>query len=299
MKKRVEERIEAFIEYLQNEKRTSENTRLSYKRDLDKLGRFLQTEGVCSVEEITKSHLESFVADLNKQDFKAATVSRHVASIKAFYHFLCERRIVTKDIAEGLIAPKIEKKLPEILSMEEAERLLEQPSGDTPKELRDKAMLELLYATGIRVTELITLKLTDINLQSSYIDCRDSNRERTVPFGRRAMNALTGYLYQGRAVLVGDHDCKEVFVNCSGQPMSRQGFWKLLKHYAAEAGIQKKITPHMIRHSFAAHLVENGADLKSVQEMMGHSDISTTQIYAQISTNHMREVYAKAHPRAK
>ena len=181
--------------------------------------------------------------------------------------------------------------------MEEVIKLLEQPSGNSPKEIRDKAMLELLYATGIRVTELITLKLTDINLQMGFIICRDAAKERVVPFGKEARNALIRYLDGTREKMMEDPACEYLFANCSGQPMSRQGFWKLIKHYAKKAGITADITPHTLRHSFAAHLVENGADLRSVQEMLGHSDISTTQIYANMNHNRIREVYAKAHPR--
>lgn len=202
-----------------------------------------------------------------------------------------------EDIADKLKAPKIEKKAPEIMSPDEVVRLLEQPSGNSPKEIRDKAMLELLYATGIRVTELITLNLSDVNMQMSFILCRDRNKERIIPFGAAAKNAMARYLDGTREEMLENKKSEVLFANCSGQPMSRQGFWKLIKHYAKKADIQADITPHTLRHSFAAHLVENGADLRSVQEMLGHSDISTTQIYANLNHNHIREVYAKAHPR--
>lgn len=294
----MNEKIDAFMTYLHNVKNASENTRLSYRRDLYRLEEFLAKKGICDIVEIQADCLQEYVRSLKEQNFKAATISRHIASVKAFFHFLYEEHIVKENVADGLKAPKIEKKLPEIMTMEEAERLLEQPAGETPKELRDKAMLELLYATGIRVTELITLKQKDINLKLGYIVCRDGSRERIVPFGQKALEALLKYLHKGRHMLTGENDREEVFVNCSGMPMSRQGFWKLIKYYAGKAGIKAEITPHTLRHSFAAHLVENGADLKSVQEMMGHSDISTTQRYAAIHKNHMRMVYAKAHPRA-
>lgn len=292
----MEKAIDAFISYLHNIKRTSENTELSYRRDLNKLRAFLAERGIEEVSAIREEELLLFVKELEKQ-FKAATVSRHIASIKAFYHYLCKEQLVGEDVAQSLHAPKIEKKLPEIMTMDEAASLLDQPAGDTPKELRDKAMLELLYATGIRVTELITLKLSDINLKLGYIVCQDGSRERMIPFGNKAKAALQHYLESGREALLQDHETDVLFVNCSGQPMSRQGFWKLIKSYARQAGIQSEITPHTLRHSFAAHLVENGADLRSVQEMMGHSDISTTQIYVTLTQNHLREVYAKSHPR--
>jgi integrase/recombinase XerD len=234
---------------------------------------------------------------LGENHFAAATISRNVASIKAFFHYLYKEGIVEKDVSDGLKAPKIEKKMPEILTTEEVIWLLEQPKGDTPKEIRDKAMLELLYATGIRVTELITLKVSDVNMQMGFIICRDGSKERVIPFGAAAKRAMIQYLEKARNVMLLDLHSDILFVNCSGQPMSRQGFWKLIKYYAKKAGIVTDITPHTLRHSFAAHLVENGADLRSVQEMLGHSDISTTQVYAAMTHNRIREVYAKAHPR--
>lgn len=293
----MEKAMEAFISYLHNVKVTSENTVMSYQRDLNKLRKFLETRQIVNTEDIRYEDLLDFVEELKEQQYKAATISRHIASMKAFYHYLVKERWVDADISENLRAPKIEKKLPEIMSMEEAVSLLEQPGGSSPKEIRDRAMLELLYATGIRVTELITLKVTDVSLQMGFIICRDGIKERVIPFGNKAKNALFRYLETGREALLQHSDNDVLFVNCSGQPMSRQGFWKLIKFYARKAGIESEITPHTLRHSFAAHLVENGADLRSVQEMLGHSDISTTQVYAVLNQNHLREIYAKAHPR--
>ena len=295
--KYMEQAIDAFIIYLHNIKKTSYNTEMSYRRDLNKLRTFLALRNIENVDDICEEDLQDFVKELERQEFKAATVSRHIASIKAFYHFLCKEQMVETDLAEALHAPKVEKKLPEIMTVEEAVSLLDQPTSDTPKGMRDKAMLELLYATGIRVTELISLRLSDVNLKMGYIICRDGNKERMIPYGNQAKQAVAQYLQSARNALLQDYATDILFVNCSGQPMSRQGFWKLIKSYARQAGIQTEITPHTLRHSFAAHLVENGADLRSVQEMLGHSDISTTQIYATLSQNHLREVYAKAHPR--
>lgn len=295
--KYMEQAIDAFIIYLHNIKKTSNNTEMSYRRDLNKLRTFLALRNIENVDDICEEDLQDFVKELERQEFKAATVSRHIASIKAFYHFLCKEQMVETDLAEALHAPKVEKKLPEIMTVEEAVSLLDQPTSDTPKGMRDKAMLELLYATGIRVTELISLRLSDVNLKMGYIICRDGNKERMIPYGNQAKQAVAQYLQSARNGLLQDYATDILFVNCSGQPMSRQGFWKLIKSYARQAGIQTEITPHTLRHSFAAHLVENGADLRSVQEMLGHSDISTTQIYATLSQNHLREVYAKAHPR--
>lgn len=293
----MEHAIEAFMAYLHNIKKTSENTRLSYQRDLGKLQAFLRDRKVVSVQDISQTNLNSYVLYLEKNKFAPATISRNIASIKAFYHFLFKEHWVEEDISEFLKAPKVEKKIPEIMTVAEVDRLLEQPLGASPKEIRDKAMLELLYATGIRVSELVTLKAVDINLKMGFVICRDNGKERVIPFGNTARNAVMRYLEHAREALLTASEEEVLFVNCSGRPMSRQGFWKLLKSYAAKAGIASEITPHTLRHSFAAHLVENGADLHSVQEMLGHSDISTTQIYANINHNRIREVYAKAHPR--
>lgn len=294
---RMDTEINAFIIYLHNVKKTSENTELSYRRDLMKVRNYMEEQGIADVAKITSTNLNSYILYLEKNKFSAATISRNIASLKAFYHYMFKEGIVSEDVAETLHAPKIEKKMPEILSTEEVVRLLEQPSGSSPKEIRDKAMLELLYATGIRVTELINLKVGDVNLQMGYLMCRDGGKERVIPFGNEAKTALLRYLEGTRAAMISDPDSVYLFANCSGKPMSRQGFWKLIKFYAKKAGIVADITPHTLRHSFAAHLVENGADLRSVQEMLGHSDISTTQIYANSNHNRIREVYAKAHPR--
>ena len=293
----MEKEIKAFITYLHNVKGTSMNTEMSYKRDLEKVKHFMESRGIHQTAGVSGQDLEAYVKYLQDNQFAAATVSRNIASLKAFYHYMVQGGIVAEDISEQLKAPKIEKKIPEIMSPDEVVRLLEQPSGNSPKEIRDKAMLELLYATGIRVTELITLKLSDINMPMSFILCRDRSKERVIPFGTEAKNALTRYLDGTRDEMLENKASDVLFANCSGQPMSRQGFWKLIKYYAKKADIKADITPHTLRHSFAAHLVENGADLRSVQEMLGHSDISTTQIYANLNHNHIREVYAKAHPR--
>lgn len=293
----MEQAIDRFIEYLHNVKNTSTNTELSYRRDLKKVIAFFDSKGLTRLVDVKEEDLRDYMTSMDEQHFAAATVSRNIASIKAFFHFLFQEKMIAKDISENLKAPKIEKKLPEILTTEEVVKLLEQPSGDSPKEIRDRAMLELLYATGIRVTELITLKVSEVNLPMSFIICKDAHKERVIPFGMAAKNALVKYLTQARDKMIEDKSSDILFANCSGSAMSRQGFWKLIKHYAKKAGITADITPHTLRHSFAAHLVENGADLRSVQEMLGHSDISTTQIYAHLNHNRIREVYAKAHPR--
>ncbi len=293
----MEQAIDQFVAYLHNIKETSTNTELSYRRDLKKVIAFLRARNLTDWVDVKEEDLKDYIASMGEQHFAAATISRNIASIKALFHFMAQEGIVKKDITDGLKAPKIEKKMPEILTMDEVIRLLEQPSGNSHKEIRDKAMLELLYATGIRVTELITLKVSDVNLPMSFIICRDAHKERVIPFGKAAKEALVRYLTEAREQMIEDKSSDILFCNFSGAPMSRQGFWKLIKFYAKKAGITADITPHTLRHSFAAHLVENGADLRSVQEMLGHSDISTTQIYANMNHNRIREVYAKAHPR--
>ncbi|MBQ3105815.1 MAG: site-specific tyrosine recombinase XerD [Lachnospiraceae bacterium] len=289
--------IDAFVLYLHNIKKVSYNTETSYRRDLCKLAAFLGEKHIRRAGQITPRDLEAYLSYLQENQFAPSTISRSVAVVKSWFSYMVKEGIVQEDAAEELKAPRIEKRIPEILTMDEVARLLEQPVGKSPKELRDKAMLELLYATGIRVTELITLTLSRLNLTMNYIICKDGSRERMIPFGSKAREALVDYLEHSRKMMLSDSASDLLFVNCSGGIMSRQGFWKLVKHYAGKAGIKAEITPHTLRHSFAAHLVENGADLKSVQEMLGHSDISTTQIYLNLNHNRLREVYARAHPR--
>lgn len=293
----MEQAINEFITYLHNVKKASANTEQSYKRDLKKLDLYLAANNVNDVSNVNDRILKAYIDELTESGAKPSTISRSIASIKAFFHYQYSQEKIAKDPSLLLKAPKIEKKFPEILTTDEVVKLLEQPKGDTPKDIRDKAMLELLYATGIRVTELINLEVDDVNLKMSYLLCSEGSKERIIPFGAAAKEALARYLKSGREAMVSDKSSKLLFANCSGQHMSRQGFWKLIKYYAKKAGIDADITPHTLRHSFAAHLVENGADLRSVQEMLGHSDISTTQIYASMNHNHIREVYTRAHPR--
>lgn len=293
----MREEIERFENHLRMVKHSSDNTIAAYIRDLVKLEKFLKEQGKDSIDEITATNLTTYVLYLERQGLSSATISRSTASIRAFFMYLLRQGRIAQDPSEQLKPPKVEKRVPETLTVEEVNLLLEQPSGDSPKELRDKAMLELLYATGIRVSELITLKVRDINLRMSYICCHDDGKERVIPFESVAKDALIVYMDKARDSMCGDTEY--LFSNCQGSAMTRQGFWKIIKHYAAKAGIDKDITPHMIRHSFATHLVNNGADLKAVQEMLGHSDISTTQIYMKKNPTRLKEVYDHAHPRAK
>jgi len=294
----MDDYITGFVEYLEYVKKSSKNTILSYQRDLGKFSYYVESNKMTDIEKMTSTNLNSYILMMEKENFATSTISRNIATLKAFFNYLYKQGVIGDDPAEKLKAPRIEKKAPEILSIEEITLLLNQPDGSSNKEIRDKSMLELLYATGIRVSELISLKVSDVNIQSAYLRCNAGTRERIIPFGSMAKTALKKYLKYVRSAMVTSEDEVILFVNCSGKPMSRQGFWKVLKQYARKAGIESDITPHTLRHSFAAHLVENGADLKAVQEMLGHSDVSTTQIYAKITHNRIKDVYAKTHPRA-
>lgn len=296
-KKYMETAIQDFINYLHKTKKTSRNTEISYLRDLKKMICFLESHDVEDVSGVTSTQLESYILHMEKEKFASSTVSRSVASIRAFFQYLYREGKISKDISGELKPPKVEKKTPEILTVEEVDLLLAQPDVDTPKGIRDRAMMELLYATGMRVSELIHLKLSHINLSLGYVTCNESGKERIIPFGGVCKKALNNYLNKAREIFLHGKETDILFTNCSGSTMSRQGFWKVLKGYAASAGIVGDITPHTLRHSFAAHMLQNGADIKSVQEMLGHSDISTTQIYLSLNVNKMRDVYMKAHPR--
>lgn len=293
----MEDAIQSFIEYLHKNKQTSQNTEVSYRRDLRKLASFLETHGVEEFREATQTNLDAFVLYMEKNNFASSTISRNVASVRALYQYLFREHMISDNPAENLRPPRVEKKIPEILSIEEVDKLLRQPDLETPKGMRDKAMLELLYATGMRVSELIHLGMGDVNLTMGYITCQEGGKERIIPINHASRKALKRYFEKARQLLVKDTGTDSLFTNCSGYAMSRQGFWKMLKGYAKAAGIKGDITPHTLRHSFAAHLLQNGADIKSVQEMLGHSDISTTQVYLHLNTNKIRDVYMNAHPR--
>ncbi len=293
----MENAIQDFINYLHRTKKASRNTEVSYRRDLRKMAQFLANERVDEVSGVTPTQLEAYILYIERENFASSTVSRSVASIRAFFQYLFREGLIREDISEELHPPRVEKKTPEILSVEEVDLLLAQPDTKTPKGLRDRAMLELLYASGMRVSELVHVRLSDINLLLGYVTCRESGKERNIPFGNICKKALSRYLQEARESFLEGKDTDIFFTNCSGGTMSRQGFWKMLKGYAASAGITGDITPHTLRHSFAAHMLQNGADIKSVQEMMGHSDISTTQVYVSLNANKMRDVYMKTHPR--
>lgn len=272
--------IESFIRHLQDVKKMSHNTVLSYQRDLLQMEVYLSGKGITEAGKVTKTSLNSYILYLEKEGKATTTISRMLASMKAFFYYEFSEGKIKRNPVEMVRAPKIEKKAPVILTVETVSSLLKQPVGRTPKEIRDKAMLELLYATGMRVTELVSLHLKDVNLNIGFITCHDGEKDRTIPFSRVAKAALLDYMEHARAALTKKGDSEWLFVNCSGGQMSRQGFWKIIKYYGDKAGIHEDITPHTLRHSFAAHLIGGGADMKAVQIILGHSDVATTQMYA-------------------
>lgn len=291
--------INEFINYLSVERGLAMNTLESYGRDLRQYSQCLESDSA-TLDSATRQTIVNYLLYLQKQGKATATIARRLAALKAFYQFLVRQKYVESDPTANLESPKLEKRLPKVLSVREVELLLQQPNPSQPAGLRDRAMLELLYATGIRVSELVALDLPDLNLDLGYIRCRGrGSRERLVPVGSLAQRSLREYLESGRSRLVKDPAEQALFVNHHGKRLTRQGFWKIVKRYADDARIEKEITPHTLRHSFATHLLENGADLRSVQEMLGHADISTTQIYNQLALKgRIREVYARTHPRA-
>lgn len=280
---------------------TAYNTRISYERDLYRLTDYLASLHITKISqpELNETVIQAYLRQMESERKRPSTIARSAASIRSFFRYLEQDGSIKNNPAAQLKIPKVEKDAPHILTPDEVVRLLRQPQGDTPKAVRDRAMLELLYATGIRVSELVEIQVDDINLTMEYLLCSRSARERVIPFGRMAKKSLSDYLEKARPALVTDPSCTTLFTNLSGQKMSRQGFWKLVRQYAQEAGIDGEITPHTLRHSFAAHLVNNGADLYAVQEMMGYSDLSATQIYAKMHHSSVREVYKKTHPREK
>lgn len=240
---------------------------------------YLEGQGIYEASKVTKTCLNSYILYLERQGKATTTISRVLASIKAFFHYEFGEGKIRRDPAELLKTPKIEKKPPVILTVKEVDAFLQQPDGSSAKEIRDKAMLELLYATGIRVSELIGLQVDDVNLTVGFITCRDGQKERMIPFGKTATQSLRRYLSDARGKLLKGVESEWLFTNCSGKPMSRQGFWKIVKFYGEKAGIREDITPHTLRHSFAAHLISSGADIQAVQTMLGHADLATTQMY--------------------
>ncbi len=294
----LEELLENYESYLRNEKQASQNTLSSYMRDLRQFALWLDEHGPEDARKVKQATVTEYVDWMTSKGKSAATVTRSIASIKSFYMYLQGRGEVKANPAKGIATQKVERKFPEILTSREVELFLEQPQCVDAKGYRDHAMLELLYATGIRVSELISLDEKDVNLSAGFIRCESKGKERIIPLYAAAIKALSDYMKDVRPQLIADPEETALFVNMNGERMSRQGFWKIVKHYQEMAQINKEITPHTLRHSFAVHLLENGADLRSIQEMLGHADISSTQIYTHVVKKQLKDVYQRAHPRA-
>ena len=275
----MDEELIRFSSFLKNERQMAKNTLVSYERDLRQMVSWMAGRGVTESEKVTETLLASYVLWLERQGKATTTISRVVASMKSFFAYEQKQGIIEISPAEGIKAPKVEKKAPTIMTAEEVEAFLAQTRGKTLKKIRDRAMMELLCATGLRVSEIIDLKVQDLNFQIGYVICRDEDRERAIPFGREAQDALLTYLSEGREKLLKSGNTDLLFVNISGKAMSRQGFWKIIKFYGDKAGIRKEITPQALRNSFAAHLLKSGADIRSMQAMLGHSDLSVTHAY--------------------
>ena len=290
--------IRAYENYLVKVKQASSNTVSSYMRDIRQFAQFLDDYGNPDLTAVEQLHIQRYMTQLMDEGRSGATQSRNVASLKNFYAYLVSSGFMDQSPVFDIQVEKREKKLPQILTGREIELLLAQPACVDAKGFRDKAMLETMYATGVRVTELLNLDVEDVNLEQGIIKCSSDKKSRVIPLYPAALRCLTAYMKEYRMALVADQTERALFVNIGGSRMSRQGFWKILKHYQNTARIEKEITPHTLRHSFAVHLLENGADLDSLQELMGHSDISSTQLYTHMVNNKLKKVYEKCHPKA-
>ena len=293
----MEKQLKQFFEFLENEKKASNNTLQSYKRDIKQYENYLEQKQK-KYNEITTKEMKEYIEHLKEIGKKPSTISRNIASIRSFYQYEVKNKIMREDPTEGIQSPKVEKRVPSILTSNEVSLLLEQPQATDLKGIRDKAMLEFAYATGMRVTEIISLNVEDVNLEEGYVVCKNGNKQRTIPLGNIALKALREYVTSARNILIKKDETKALFVNINGNRLTRQGFWKIIKYYKEQAHISKDITPHVLRHSFATHLLQNGADLKSIQAMLGHSDILSTQVYMQFQDDSLKDIYRKAHPRA-
>ena len=293
----MEKQIKLFLEFLQNDKKVSENTLQSYRRDIVYYNKYLESNKL-NYTKIKENDIKEYLNHLQEIGKKPSTVSRNLASIRSFYQFLIRNKKVKVDPTSNIQSPKVEKKAPSVLTAQEVELLLNQPKDVDLKGTRDKAMLEFAYATGMRVTEIISLNIDNVNLEEGDVTCKTASKEINIPLGTMSLKALKEYVEEARPVIIKNENEKALFVNINGQRLTRQGFWKIVKFYKEQAHITKDITPHVLRHSFATHLLQNGADLKAIQTMLGHSDISSTQVYMQFQDNGLKNVYKKAHPRA-
>ena len=293
----MEKHIKLFLEFLQDDKKLSDNTLQSYRRDIEQYRDYIQNNRINYLK-IDGEDLQEYLKKLQEMGKKTSTISRNLASIRSFYQYLLRIKKVKHDPTDGIQSPKVEKKAPSILTSQEVELLLEQPKDVDLKGTRDKAMLEFAYATGMRVTEIISLNIDDVNIKEGFVTCNSGKKQRTIPIGTMSLKALKEYIEEARPVIIKNENERALFVNTNGKRLTRQGFWKIIKYYKEQAHIAKDITPHVLRHSFATHLLQNGADLKSIQTMLGHSDISSTQVYVQFQDPELKEIYKKSHPRA-
>ncbi len=293
----MEKQIKQFLDFLQNEKRASNNTLQSYSRDIRQYEKYLSQNHINYLK-VDAKQINDYLKYLQTMGKKTSTVSRSLASIRSFYQYLIRVKKIKRDPTENIQSPKVEKRVPSVLTSEEVEKLLSQPKDVDLKGTRDKAMLEVAYATGMRVTEIISLNVDDLNLKDGFITCKSANKQRNVPIGSISTAALREYINEARPIMIKDENEQALFVNVNGKRLTRQGFWKIVKFYKEQAHITKDITPHILRHSFATHLLQNGADLKAIQTMLGHSDISSTQVYMQFQDEGLKEIYKKTHPRA-
>ena len=293
----MEKQIKLFLEFLENDKKLSANTLQSYRRDIVQFQEYLDNEGLI-YSKLGQQEIKDYIEHLKKIGKKTSTISRNLASIRSFYQYLIRIKKIKNDPTENIQSPKVEKRVPSVLTSQEVELLLDQPKDIDLKGIRDKAMLEFAYATGMRVTEIISLNVEDVNFDKAFVTCTNGVKKRNIPLGNLSIKALDEYMKNARPYMIKKEDEKALFVNVNGKRLTRQGFWKIIKYYKEQAHITKDITPHVLRHSFATHLLQNGADLKSIQMMLGHSDISSTQVYMKFQDETLRSVYHKAHPRA-
>ncbi len=293
----MEKQIKLFLDFLENDKKLSANTLQSYRRDIVQFQEYLDNKRLV-YSKIGQQEIKDYIEYLKEIGKKTSTISRNLASIRSFYQYQLRAKKVKKDPTDGMKSPKIEKKAPSVLSSEEVELLLEQPKNVDLKGIRDKAMLEFAYATGMRVTEIISLNIEDVNFEKSFVTCASEVKKRNIPLGKLSLKALEEYVKDARPIMIKKEDEKALFVNVNGKRLTRQGFWKIIKYYKEQAHITKDITPHVLRHSFATHLLQNGADLKSIQMMLGHSDISSTQVYMKFQDESLKNIYHQTHPRA-
>jgi len=294
----MEELIEVFLNYLSVERGLSRNTIVSYREDLNTYIDFVKSRSINSLSKTTRNEITDFMFQQKDRGLSANSVARRLAAIRMFYRFLVRERILNNDPTSLIDSPKLWKKIPETLSVNEVEALLSQPNTKNSQGIRDKAILETLYATGMRVSELVNLKLADVKLEIGFLRCiGKGNKERIIPLGKKAISSLKRFLEVGRPAMLKKKESEFLFLNRFGKKISRQSLWKLIKRYAKLARIKKPMRPHILRHSFATHLLERGADLRSVQEMLGHSNISTTQIYTHINKDRLKSIHRMFHPR--